>query len=69
MDKYNIVNSGPDEYYLERKSEYKLINLDNIGQYNFTNCKINDCIINDGSYQAKSLTKLLTIIYKLIHYY
>ncbi len=66
-DKYNVVSSRPDEYYLERKSNYKIISLDNIGQYNFTNCKINDCIINDGSYQVKSLIKLLTIIYKLVN--
>lgn len=66
LENFNIVPAGPDEFYLEKKSQFKKVNLTDIGKYNFTNCKIKEVTINNGLLSLKTLTKILVKIYKLI---
>lgn len=66
LENFNIVPAGPDEFYLEKKSQYKKINSSDIGKYNFTNSKIKEVQINNGLSSLKSLHKILVHIYKLI---
>lgn len=67
INKYNIIVSNNDEYYLERLEDYKLIKLSNIDKYDFNKCKIKSCLINNGLTNIKKLNKLLLEIYKIIN--
>lgn len=67
MDNFTIINSGNGQYYLERKLEYKKISPEKIGKYNFTNCKICKCTINNVIYNLSSLNKILIQIFKIIN--
>jgi hypothetical protein len=66
LDNFNIVPAGVDEYYLEKKAEYKKIDKTDLGKYNFSNSKIKEVTINNGSSTIKSLSKILSQIYKQI---
>ncbi len=67
FDKFNITQAGPDEYYLERKSDFKEISNKSIGKYDFRGCKIIQCILDNNICQVKSLNKLLEKVYLLIN--
>jgi len=66
LDNYNIVPAGPDEIYLEKKYQFKKVNLPDIGKYNFANSKIKEVTLNNGLLSLKTLSKILVQIYKLI---
>jgi hypothetical protein len=66
LENFNIVQADSDEYYLEKKSEFKKVNPSDIGKYNFTNSKIKEVSINNGSSTLKTLPKILAYIYKQI---
>ena len=67
FEKFNITQAGPNEYYLERNSDFKEISIKSIGKYDFRACKIIQCVLNNNLIQTKSLNKLLEKIYVLIN--
>lgn len=66
IDSFNLVPAGVDEYYLEKKCEYKKVGWSDVGKYSFTNCKIKEASINNGLISVKTLTKLLSHLYQQI---
>jgi hypothetical protein len=66
LDNYNIILSETDEFYLEKKIQFKKVNTSDIGKYNFTNSKIKEVRINNGLSILKTLPKILVYIYKII---
>lgn len=66
LEHFNIVPAGPDEFYLEKKLQFKKINSTDIGKYNFTHSKIKEVQINNGLSNLKTLPKILAYIYKII---
>ena len=67
LDSFNLVPAGVDEYYLEKKCEYKKVSWSDIGKYSFTNCKIKESSINNGLISVKTLIKLLSHLYQQIN--
>ncbi len=67
FDNFNLTQAGPDEFYLERKSDYKQITKESIGKYDFAGSKIIQCLVDNNKIPAKSLNKLLEKIYLLIN--
>jgi len=66
LENFNILSTGTNEYYLEKKVEYKKIEKLDVGKYNFTNSKITEVVINNGSSSIKSFGKILNLVYKQI---
>lgn len=66
LDDFNIILSDTDEFYLEKKIQFKKINTSDIGKYNFTNSKIKEVRINNGLSVLKTLPKILVNIFKII---
>lgn len=67
LDNFNITQTGLDEYYLERKLDFKEIQIKSIGKYDFRGCKIIHCAIDNNLIQVKSLNKLLEKVYLIIN--
>jgi hypothetical protein len=67
LDNFNITQVNADEYYLEKKLNYKEINFKSLSKYDFTGCTINQCLINNNLVQVKSLNKLLEKVYLIIN--
>lgn len=63
---YNIIKAGSGQFYLEKNFKFKKIDENDIGQYEFSNCKIIEAKINNNSSSVKTLSKLLLKIYQLI---
>jgi hypothetical protein len=66
FEKFNVVQAGPNEYYLERISGFKLISNKSIEIYDFRGCKIIQCVLDNNIIQIKSLNKLLEKLYLII---
>jgi hypothetical protein len=67
IENFNVIQSDPDNYYLERKLEYKKISVEKIGKYDFKNCKINYCSLNNAIINLSSINKLLIKVYEIIN--
>jgi hypothetical protein len=66
LENFNIVPAGPDEFYLEKKLQFKKVNPTDIGKYNFNHSKIKEVQINNGLSSLKTLPKILAHIYRII---
>ncbi len=67
INNFNITQVNADEYYLEKKLNYKEINFKSLSKYDFTGCIIKQCLIDDNLIQIKSLNKLLEKVYLIIN--
>jgi hypothetical protein len=67
LNNFNITQVNADEYYLEKKLNYKEITSKSLGKYDFTGCLIKQCLLNNNLIQIKSLHKLLEKVYLLIN--
>ena len=67
LNNFNITQVSYDEYYLEKKLNYKEINFNSLVKYDFTGCIIKQCLINNNLVQVKSLNKLLEKVYLIIN--
>lgn len=64
---FNITQVNADEYYLEKKLNYKEINFKSLSKYDFTGCIIKQCILDNNLMYVKSLNKLLEKVYLIIN--
>lgn len=67
INNYNITQVNADEYYLEKKLNYKEINFKTLSKYDFTGCIIKQCLLDNNLIQVKSLNKLLEKVYLKIN--
>jgi hypothetical protein len=67
LNNFNITQVNTDEYYLEKKLNYKEINFKSLSKYDFTGCIIKQCILDNNLIQIKSLSKLLEKVYLIIN--
>ena len=67
LNNFNITQVNIDEYYLEKKLNYKEINFKSLSKYDFTGCIIKQCILDNNLIQIKSLSKLLEKVYLIIN--
>lgn len=67
INNYNITQVNADEYYLEKKLNYKEINFKTLSKYDFTGCIIKQCLLDNNLVQVKSLNKLLEKVYLIIN--
>ena len=67
LNNFNITQVNADEYYLEKKLNYKEITSKSLGKYDFTGCIIKQCLLDNNLIQIKSLNKLLEKVYLLIN--
>jgi hypothetical protein len=67
LNNFNITQVNADEYYLEKKLNYKEINFKSLSKYDFTGCIIKQCILDNNLIQIKSLNKLLEKVYLIIN--
>ena len=67
LNNFNITQVNVDEYYLEKKLNYKEINFKSLSKYDFTGCIIKQCILDNNLIQIKSLNKLLEKVYLIIN--
>ena len=67
INNFNITQVNTDEYYLEKKLNYKEINFKSLSKYDFTGCIIKQCLLDNNLIQIKSLNKLLEKVYLIIN--
>lgn len=67
INNFNITQVNADEYYLEKKLNYKEINFKSLSKYDFTGCIIKQCLLDNNLIQIKSLNKLLEKVYLIIN--
>jgi 5-methylcytosine-specific restriction endonuclease McrBC GTP-binding regulatory subunit McrB len=67
LTNFNITQVNADEYYLEKKINYKEITSKSLGKYDFTGCLIKQCLLDNNLIQIKSLHKLLEKVYLIIN--
>jgi hypothetical protein len=67
LNNFNITQVNTDEYYLEKKLNYKEINFKSLSKYDFTGCIIKQCLLDNNLIQIKSLNKLLEKVYLIIN--
>jgi len=67
INNFNITQVNADEYYLEKKLNYKEITPKTLCKYDFTGCIIKQCLLDNNLIQVKSLNKLLEKVYLKIN--